>query len=491
MLAELDRAWSFGRKVGLGFGAVVSLTMLVGAIAILALKEVVSAKDRVLEVNARGLVNAQRIENSAEKRVSSMRGFLITGESKYLDEIQTERVETNRLFEQFASTRPELRTALDAARAADEEFRRTTDDVLKVARAGAAKAEIEQLFVNELRPRRQRLRSAIDALTDIENAGLEAAQQAAAAATDAAILRAISVTLAALVAAILAAFLLTRTLGRQIGQAVGQVQSSSAELQAVANQQAAAIREQATAVTEITTTISELLTTSRQIAESAQRVTRVALETDGSARAGDLTVGRANESFASIQRQVELIVMHMLELGRKSQQIGTVLEIVADLAEQTNILAINAMIEATGAGDAGRRFVVVADEIRKLADRVAGSTKEIRLLVDDVRSAVNTTVMATETGSKTVEAGSRQFGEVAASLRQITGLVSNTSEAAREIELSTKQQSTAVEQVNVAIANVAQASKEAEASAKQTLQTAEQLASLSRELLKVVEPRAA
>jgi methyl-accepting chemotaxis protein len=112
-------------------------------------------------------------------------------------------------------------------------------------------------------------------------------------------------------------------------------------------------------------------------------------------------------------------------------------------------------------------------------------------LVDDVRSAVNTTVMATETGSKTVEAGSRQFGEVAASLRQITGLVGNTSEAAREIELSTKQQSTAVEQVNVAIANVAQASKEAEASAKQTLQTAAQLASLSRELLKVVEPRAA
>jgi methyl-accepting chemotaxis protein len=98
--------------------------------------------------------------------------------------------------------------------------------------------------------------------------------------------------------------------------------------------------------------------------------------------------------------------------------------------------------------------------------------------------------MATETGSKTVEAGSRQFAEVATSLRQIAGLVMTTTEAAREIELSTKQQSTAVEQVNIAITNVAQASKETEASATQTLQTASQLAQLSKELLRVVQPEA-
>ena len=111
------------------------------------------------------------------------------------------------------------------------------------------------------------------------------------------------------------------------------------------------------------------------------------------------------------------------------------LEIVSELAEQTNILAINATIEAAGAGEAGKRFAVVADEIRKLADRVGGSTKEIRGLIDDVRSAVNTTVMATETGSKAVDAGTRQFGDVATSFKQIADLVATTTEAAREIEL--------------------------------------------------------
>jgi methyl-accepting chemotaxis protein len=491
MLADLNRDMSFGKKIALGFAVVLGFTVIVGALGILALRDVAQAKDRVLDVNARGLVSAQRLENSAEKRISAMRGFLITAEPSYLDELAMQRAETTRVREQIASTRPELESSIAAVREADEEFRRATDEILRVARGGTSKEEIERLFKDELRPKRQRLTNTIDALTNAEEQGLEAAKQAATEATRSATVQAISLTLGALVASALAAFYLARTLGFQIGRAVSQVQSSSAELQAAANQQAAGIRQQATAITEITTTISELLTTSRQIAESAQRVSQMAHETGGSARVGDQTVGRANESFASIQRQVELIVMHMLELGRKSQQIGTVLEIVADLAEQTNILAINATIEASGAGDAGRRFAVVADEIRKLADRVAGSTKEIRALIDDVRSAVNTTVMATETGSKTVEAGSRQFGEVAASLRQITGLVGSTSDAAREIELSTKQQSTAVEQVNVAIANVASASKEAEASAKQTLQTAAQLASLSRDLLKVVEPKAA
>jgi len=243
-------------------------------------------------------------------------------------------------------------------------------------------------------------------------------------------------------------------------------------------------------MSEITTTINELLVTSRQIAESAQRVAQIAEDTATAARSGDDTIAQAQSSIGAIRRQVDLVVHHMVELGQKSQQIGAVLDIVSEHAEQTNILAINATIEATGAGDAGKRFAVVADEIRKLADRVAGSAKEIRGLIDDVRTAVNTTVMATETGSKAVDAGSRQFTEVAAAFQRIGGMVTTTTEAAREIELSTKQQSSAVEQVNVAVADVAQATRATEASSAQTRQTASQLALLSTDLLRLVHARA-
>jgi methyl-accepting chemotaxis protein len=297
-------------------------------------------------------------------------------------------------------------------------------------------------------------------------------------------------TLLCLLLEIVAGFLIVRSTAGPIGSAILHVQSSSAELQSAANQQLTGAKEQATAMSEITTTISELLATSRQIAESAQRVSQIASETVAATRAGDQTVQRTQESVVGIKRQVDLIVSHMLDLGKKSQQIGGVLDLINELSEQTNILAINATIEAADAGEIGRRFGVVAAEIRKLADRVAGSVKETRGLVDEIRSAVNTTVMATEGGSKAVDTGSKQFNEVTLSFKHIAGLITTTTEAAREIELSTKQQATAVEQVTVAIGNVSVAARETESSSSQTLQTSSQLADLSKELARLIRPRA-
>ena len=302
----------------------------------------------------------------------------------------------------------------------------------------------------------------------------------------------VSITLGTLLCLLIlsaAGMIITRSLTSQIGAAVQHVQSSSSELQVASNQQTMSSKEQSTAMKEITTTMNELLMTSKQIAESAQRVAHIAEETAIGARSGEQTVTKANESIGGIKRQVDLIVTHMLDLGKKSQQIGGILEIINELAEQTNILAINATIEAAGAGENGKRFAVVADEIRKLADRVGGSTKEIRNLIDDIRAAVNTTVMTTEGGTKAVEAGAQQFSDVAIAFRQIVSLVSTTTEAAREIELSTKQQSTAVSQVNIAVSNVAQSAQETEVSSNRTLQTATELTKLSRDLLRLIQPQ--
>lgn len=187
-----------------------------------------------------------------------------------------------------------------------------------------------------------------------------------------------------------------------------------------------------------------------------------------------------------IRSEVDRIVEHMLELGKKSQQIGGIVDLINELSEQTNILAINATIEATGAGEHGLRFGAVAEEIRKLASRVGNSTKEIRTLVEQIRAAVSATVMATEAGSKTVDTGQSRIKEVAEQFGRIAGMVETTTDAAREIELSTKQQATAVEQVNAAITNVSEASREATASASQTLQTAQDLVTLSSELARLV-----
>lgn len=421
---------------------------------------------------------------------SEVRGFVLTGRDDFLSShsASATRMEKNySALRRLTSDNPEQQHRLDGLRPLLDRKLAVNNEYIALRRALSGDLKVSALPVHDKELNTLALQNLLDAM-EAEESRLYDVRQAemdSSAATTKAVIFWGSVVGAVLVGCI--GFLIAQALARQVGSAVRHIQSSSAELQAAANQQATGAREQATAMSEITTTISELLATSKQIAESSQRVAAIATDTRTAAQTGDQLVQRTTDSIGGMRRQIDAVVAHMLDLGRKSQQIGGILEIINELAEQTNILAINATIEAAGAGDAGKRFGVVADEVRRLADRVGSSTREIRGLIDEVRAAVNTTVMATEGGTKAVEAGARSFSDAAQAFSQIVALVSTTSEAAREIELSTKQQSTAVEQVNQAAASVAQATKENEASSSQTLQTASELAGLSRELLKVVQ----
>jgi CHASE3 domain sensor protein len=484
----MTRNWTFGRKIAVSFAAVVLVIIALGAVAVYALRDAVASKDRVINMDAQILLDMQTLRIAIERRGSAGRAFFLTADEQFINQM---RESNNAALNQLARLRQNADTdavQLDAIERTAREHQAALDQVVALRRMNVPIETVARAFDSQVVPRRDQLDREMQMLSDAVQARLQRAKQASTDAASDAMRLIIGMAAVGLIFALGAAFVLTRGLGRNIGAAVSQVQSSSAELQAAANQQAIGAKEQASAMSEISTTISELLATSRQISESGQRVAHIAGQTLSGARMGEGIVHEAHESITGIRRQVDLIVSHMLDLGKKSQHIGTVLDIVSELAEQTNILAINASIEAVGAGDAGKRFGVVADEIRKLADRVAASTKEIRNLIEDVRSAVNTTVMTTETGAKAVDAGAKQFGEVTTSFKNIADLVGTATEAAKEIELSTKQQTSAVEQVNLAIGSVAQATREAEASSGETLQTASQLATLSKELLRLVRP---
>jgi methyl-accepting chemotaxis protein len=489
----MTKNWTFGQKLGAGFAITVALAIAIGAVAIYALRSVVASKDWIIDVNAQLLVDAEKLHVFHQQKSAAFSGFLLTRDNRLLDEMREARAGLGTTLARLKTraVSDEGRQLVEAIESSEAEHQQVVELVISLLRTGKPLEEMSQTFKEKVIPKDEKFNKDILAFSSREERLLNEAKQASTATTSSAIKLVVIIAIAAVLFASLVAFILTRTLGRQIGTAVGQVQSSSAELQAAANQQATGAKEQATVMRAITTTTTELLATSRQIAESAQRVAHVAEQTVTAARSGQTTVEKGHESVNGIRRQVDLIVNHMLELGKKSQQIGVVLDIVSELAEQTNILAINATIEAAGAGEAGKRFAVVAEEIRKLADRVAASAKEVRALIDDVRGAVNTTVMTTESGSKAVDVGAKQFAEVASAFKQIAEHVTTTTEAAREIELSTKQQTTAVEQVKLAIADVAQAAKETEASSAQTLQTASQLAGLSRDILRLVQPQVA
>ncbi|MDG6997665.1 MAG: CHASE3 domain-containing protein [Nitrososphaerota archaeon] len=485
----MTKDWTFGRRIAAGFSLMVLLTVAVGIMSALTLNQVISSSNRVINVNSRLLIDAQSMRADMGEASAAARGFLLTGYQSYLqDRIAQDQAfssEVNNLVSKISNVTEHrlLNTIIQ-----DESKKHAAiDSVIQLKGTGASSSITGRAYASRVDPLYNKVKSDISSFVSYEQQLLTSARQSSSNTASRATNVILLIVVVSVVIAVVLAYVLARTLRRQVGTAVGAVRSSSSELQASAGQQASAAKEQATAMSEISTTLTELLATSRQIAESAQRVSQVAEKTAGAGREGENIVDKAKDTMADIRRQVDVIVDHSLALGEKSQQIGIVLDIVTELSEQTNILAINSTIEAAGAGESGKRFAVVADEIRKLADRVSDSTKEIRSLIDVVRGAVNTTVMATEIGSKAVDAGSEQFADAARAFGEISSLVTTTTEAAREIELSTKQQTTAVEQVNIAIGDVAQSTRETETSSVQTLQTASQLSNLSRDLMKLVE----
>jgi CHASE3 domain sensor protein len=423
---------------------------------------------------------------------TAQRGFALTGTDRYLEPYRGAVGKLGAsldVLRTLTSDNPRQQRRLDELRPLLDQRRTEFEGVIEARRSGGLEVAAARVATAHGEELTQGVRRLVGEIDGEERTLLESRQRTATESAELAgtVIRG-GGTLAVLIVVAIG-WLLSRSLVQRIGSAAMQVQTSSAELQTAANQQASGARDQVTAMSEIATTMTELLATSRQISDSAARVSQIAKQTGDAADSGGSTVERGGDAIGQVRRQVDLVVGHMLELGKKSQQVGAVLDIVAELAEQTNIVAINAAIEAAGAGDAGLRFGVVADEIRKLADRVTASTKDIRTMLDDVRGAVTATVMATETGSKAVDGGGTAVAEMARSFRQIATMVATTGEAIREIELSTKQQASAVEQVHVAIAGLAQTTRETEAGATQTLQTSAQLTSLSSSLTRLVQPR--
>lgn len=266
-----------------------------------------------------------------------------------------------------------------------------------------------------------------------------------------------------------------RELSTKILETGEQTSAASAEISATVEQQASTSAEQSSAVAETTATIEELAATARQIADTAGSVARVADETFNHAQQGQEAVAATLEGMESISGKVNNVAEKTLSLGEKSQRIGTILDIINDIADQTNLLALNAAVEAARAGDQGRGFAVVAGEVRRLAEESVEATGKIKSLIDEIQSETNSAILATEESSKEVGRGVELAANAGRSLESILEVVAENTSAANEISIATQQQKSASEQVVVAMTNIAEASKQQASGARQTAAATEQL----------------
>jgi methyl-accepting chemotaxis protein len=238
-----------------------------------------------------------------------------------------------------------------------------------------------------------------------------------------------------------------RTVLAQIQETGASVGTFSSNFMTVIQEQAASASQQATSVAEVTATMEELSRTSRQIAQNAESVKEAASKSVEVAQAGT-TLGREGvEAMAQIKERVGDIARKTLFLGEKSHEIGKVMEIIKEIASEIHLLALNAAIESAAAGEHGRRFAVVASEVRRLAEKTRESTETIRGIITEIQSATNSSVEATEQGTREVERWKESIRLSSEAFSEIIETIERTSEASTQISLATHQQTSANEQV--------------------------------------------
>ena len=238
-----------------------------------------------------------------------------------------------------------------------------------------------------------------------------------------------------------------RTVLGQIQETGASVGTFSSDFMTVIQEQAASASQQATSVAEVTATMEELSRTSRQIAQNAESVKEAASKSVEVAQAGT-TLGREGvEAMAQIKERVGDIARKTLFLGEKSHEIGKVMEIIKEIASEIHLLALNAAIESAAAGEHGRRFAVVASEVRRLAEKTRESTETIRGIITEIQSATNSSVEATEQGTREVDRWKETIRLSSEAFSEIIATIERTSEASTQISLATHQQTSANEQV--------------------------------------------
>ena len=278
---------------------------------------------------------------------------------------------------------------------------------------------------------------------------------------------------------------------QEVREGIKTLASSASDILSATTQIASSSEETATASSETTTTVEEVRQTAEVSSQKAKHVSEIAQKVAQVSQSGKKSVDETIEVMDHIRERMESIAENIVNLSEKSQVIGEIIVTVDDIANQSNLLAVNAAIEAAKIGEQGKGFAVVAQEIKSLAEQSKLATTQVRAILNDTQKATSAAVMATEQGSKAVEAGMKQAAEAGDSIRTLTGSIVESSQAATQIAVSSQQQLVGMDQVASAIENIKQATAQNQAGIKQAEQTVKNLNELAQQLKLMVESKKA
>ena len=271
-----------------------------------------------------------------------------------------------------------------------------------------------------------------------------------------------------------------------IRDGVTQIASAAEELSAVTEETSAGVNSQKIETDQVATAMHEMTATVQEVARNAEQASQAAADADGQAREGDKVVAEAIAQIERLATEVERSTAAMTVLQQESDKIGSVMDVIKAVAEQTNLLALNAAIEAARAGEAGRGFAVVADEVRGLAQRTQKSTEEIEGLVAGLQNGTKQVAAVMNNSRSLTDSSVELTRKAGTSLGNITRTVSNIQSMNQQIAAAAEQQSAVAEEISRSIINVRDVSEQTAAASDETAASSVELARLGSQLQMMV-----
>lgn len=273
-----------------------------------------------------------------------------------------------------------------------------------------------------------------------------------------------------------------RTLVGRIGGGVGQIAAAAEQLSSITAQTSAGVQTQKLETEQTATAMHQMAATVQEVAHNAEMASHAAQEADREAKQGNSVVQQAVDQVDSLAAEVEQSAEAIAALDRESGRISSVLEVIRGVAEQTNLLALNAAIEAARAGEQGRGFAVVADEVRALAKRAQDSTEEIEGLIAGLQRMAKGAVQQMDSSRELTRRTVELAGQAGDALARITHAVSTIEQMNQQIAAAAEEQSAVAEAINESVTRVRDIGEQSAAASQQTAASSAELARLGGEL---------